>query len=737
MPRIASLLLRTAVAGPLVAGALCARTAGAQALPAPAAAGSLPTVVITDRPETADAEVESASRLGLGVRDTPASVEVLGRESLRALGIRSVTEAAAGATGVTGADFPAEPANFSMRGFANSQLNSLYNGIRIGPPNMTSRVMDVGALERIEFVKGSASLMSGEGASGGAVNFVTRRPHRGPIRNEIDLSAGSFGTLRTVFGSGGTSAIDTVDYRIDLSRIATDGFVDDTGALGWHLSGALDWYARPGLKLWGAVERKHDRSSPYWGTPLVSANAPGIVPARGLVSGTWVSPYSGTDLGAITIDARTLRTNYNVLDNRNVADETWLRGGFESRVAQGWMLRGQLYRYTAEREWRNNEVLAFDPASGRVDRERFFVAHDQTLVGAKLDLAHDGMLAGRPNQWVAALEWSDLDFLRPGAANFPTDRVDLIAPNRGLYGPLTTQLQTSRIRTVAAVLEDRWRITPGLAVLAGLRTESIGLDRTSTNAASLPRPGFPFSREWTPTTGRVGLTWDAQPGLTAYAQYATGTDVAANNLFLLRGDQPPELTRTRTVEVGLKGRTGPRAEWTLAAYDIERANVFAAQGGRALAEAGRLVSHGVEAAAVLRPSAAWRLWGNVALNRATYRDYDFAGGSFSGNAPPNAPRLVANAGASFRFEAGRPVELAAWVRHVGERFHSDANTVRLAAYTLLDASVTIELRPGTTLALRGRNLTGRVYAAWADPFYPDQILVGAPRSVELALRHVF
>ena len=711
------------------------RPARAQTPAAPSP--GLAPVVVSDRPEGLDGRVDAGSRLGLTVRETPASIEVLTAGALRELGLRSVTEAAAGVTGVTGADFPAEPANFSMRGLANSQLNSLYNGIRIGPPNMTSRVMDVGALERIEFLKGSASLMSGEGAAGGAINFVTRQPHRGPIRSEVDVSAGSFGTYRAGLGSGGTTAIDTVDYRFDLYGTSTDGFVDDTGAKGFHLSAAVDWYARPGLKLWGAFERKRDRSSPYWGTPLVSAGAPGIEPASGVVSGTYVSGFSGSDLGPVAVDRRTLRTNYNVLDNVNTADETWLRGGFEARLAEGWGLRGQLYRYAAEREWKNNEVLAFDPASGRIDRERFYVAHDQTLLGGKLDLVHDGRLAGRANQLVAALEWSDLDFVRPGAANFPSDRVSLLAPERGFYGPLTTQQQTSRIRTVAAVVEDRWRVTPTVALLAGLRTESIDLDRTSTNAAGASRAGFPFSVRWTPTTGRAGVTWDALPGLTAYGQYATGADVAANNLFLLRADQPPELARTRTVEVGLKGRAGTAGEWTVAAYDIERSNVYSAQGGRALADAGRLVSRGVEASATLRPSAAWRLWGNVALNRAEYRDYEFAGGSFSGNTPPNAPRVIANAGASYRFDAGRPVEVSAWARHVGERFHSDANTVRLAAYTLLDASVSVELRRGTTVLLRGRNLTDRVYAAWADPFYPDQILIGAPRSVEIALRHTF
>jgi iron complex outermembrane receptor protein len=31
-----------------------------------------------------------------------------------------------------------------------------------------------------------------------------------------------------------------------------------------------------------------------------------------------------------------------------------------------------------------------------------------------------------------------------------------------------------------------------------------------------------------------------------------------------------------------------------------------------------------------------------------------------------------------------------------------------------------------------RNLTNKQYAVWGDPFYPDQILLGAPRTYELA-----
>lgn len=129
------------------------------------------------------------------------------------------------------------------------------------------------------------------------------------------------------------------------------------------------------------------------------------------------------------------------------------------------------------------------------------------------------------------------------------------------------------------------------------------------------------------------------------------------------------------------------------------------------------------------------MWTQLAVNRARYEDFELANGtSFSGHTPPNAPKVMGGVGAAYRFTAGRPMQVSASLRHVGERFHSDANTVRLASYRVLDASWSVDVAPGTQLTLRGRNLTNRVYAAWADPFYPDQILLGAPRSFELALR---
>jgi iron complex outermembrane receptor protein len=706
-----------------------------------AAAAQKPVVPDAAAPTPLNSNVvaESASRLGLTVRETPATVEVISAETMREQGYRTVSEVAQGAVGVTAGDNPAEPSAFSMRGFTNSQINTLYNGIKIGPQNMTSRVMDTANLEAVEILKGPASLMSGEGAAGGAINFVTKQPHTGPIRNEADFSWDSLNSFRTHYGSGGSTNVQGLDYRFDISRSSLNGFADDTNTKTLDVSGQLNYRISDSLKVWGAIEYREDRGKAYWGAPLVPVAFSGSHATAGIVSGTYVAS-NGSNLGPITIDDRTFNTNYNVLDNRNVAQEVWLRGGFELKLAPDLTLKSQAYAYGAERSWFNNEVEAFNTATNTVDRSRFYVAHSQRLVGNITDLTWDANIAGFDNRLVTTLSSSYLDFVRPGAANFPGDSVELVDPDRGFYGLLTTKQQTARIDNEALSFEDRLKLTRTFSLIGGLRVEHIGLDRNSTDVNGLENANFPFSKSWAPVTGRIGYTWEAVPGLTFFSQYATGADISANNIFLLGPTQNLDLTTARTYETGVKHVLWDnRAEWSFSVYEILRKNVYAAAGGQTLNIAGRLESKGVELAGAIRPIEPLRLWGNIAYVDARYADYDFTGGSFSGNTPPNVPRIVANAGASWRFFTPWPVEIGITGRHVGDRYNSDANTVTMNAYTVGDLYAFVDI-PKTVfnavdqarLTFRVRNFTDKRYAIWGDPFYPDQILLGAPRTYEIS-----
>jgi iron complex outermembrane receptor protein len=110
--------------------------------------------------------------------------------------------------------------------------------------------------------------------------------------------------------------------------------------------------------------------------------------------------------------------------------------------------------------------------------------------------------------------------------------------------------------------------------------------------------------------------------------------------------------------------------------------------------------------------------------------------------PPNVAPIIVNAGASYRFEHWRwPTEVGASTRHVGPRFVFQDNLTTMDAYTTADAYAFVDI-PGRDVALpelktvrmtfRVRNLTNAIYAQWADPGLQDQILLGPPRTYEIA-----
>ena len=101
--------------------------------PAAPATPDTTTAPLVTTPLNTGAVAGSASRLGLPVLQTPASVEIVSQETMKEQGYRTTTETAAGAVGVLAGDAAGAPAGFQMRGFSFGQVNVLYNGISTGP----------------------------------------------------------------------------------------------------------------------------------------------------------------------------------------------------------------------------------------------------------------------------------------------------------------------------------------------------------------------------------------------------------------------------------------------------------------------------------------------------------------------------------------------------------------------------------------------------------------------------
>lgn len=750
----------TAKPGPAVSpgsqkSRMARRAAGRnRAAPVVAVPATQPSIGPVQTPLNTAAVDEVGSRLGLTARETPATVEVINQPRMQELGIRTTTDIAKAATGVTGGDAPGAPAIFSMRGFTGDQNSTLYNGIPIGPSTMTGRPMDTANLQQAEIIKGPDSLVAGLGATGGAINYVTKAPHTGPIVNEAFTSYDSFNGYRAGYGSGGSTLIDGLDYRFDISHFNDKGFIDDTYSKLSNVSGQLNYRVTDSLKIWGAAQYNQDKDRFYWGTPLVPANAPGIVPTPGVVSGVWSNYYLGGGTPSpVTVDARTLTTNYNVLDNHSDASELWLRSGLQWDISNNVSLRSQVYGYDAHRHWFNNEISSFDQTVGNfagaqsIYRERLALDHAQRLYGNITDLTVNSNIGGMDNRFVATVAASSNQFNVSQDTLFFNDYVDLLNPDRGLYGPRSDEKIYTHLDTASLSFEDRLKLTSTFALIGGIRFEDIKLARTRFDPDGVleSAKGYPFSTTFNPVTGRIGYTWDIAPGVMLYSQYATAADPTVANIFILAPSVPLLLTTSRTYETGAKVQSADkRVEVTFSAFDIERKNVYVPESGIVFNVAGKIASKGVEIAAAANPIGGLKLWGNVAFVQSRFVDFSYVDGagvlqSYSGNTPPNVPNFVANAGASYRFDTALPLEIGASMRHVGDRFNYQDNLVTMNAYTTFDAFVFVDIPKSyftgvekTRVSFRVRNLTNKLYAAWGDPGYPDQIILGAPRSYEVA-----
>lgn len=697
----------------------------------------------------------NSSRLGLPVVETPASVDIVTQQTMQDQGYRTSAEIAKGAVGVLDLDSAGAPANFSMRGFSFGAVNVLYNGISIGVASDTTRVMDTANLDQVEFLKGPSALMSGIMAVSGSVNYVSRQPTTGPIQNELDLSVDSLGTFRSHFGSGGSTGVQGLDYRFDATGSNINSFIDGDYRDLTDLSTQFNYHVNNNLTTFVAIDYKKDSGHAYWGTPLVPTSFAGPFATSGVVSGNMVNTFSGTTIGPLTVDSRTLTTNYNVADNATGAQELWLRGGFKWTPLNNVTVKDQVYYYQAKRNWIDSETYAFDDgsviAANTIDRDRFFVDHNQHVVGDNIDFLWDSRLFGMDNRLAAQLQVSGdwITFTEEGDPNdYPFDNVAVIDPVQGFYGAEFPNIRNKELDDVALAFEDRLKITPEFALIGGVRADDWTLKSNGTDFDGSIPDGEPFTQIWKPVSYRAAYTYEPIKDLVFYSMYATSYDPAAADVFSVNSSVPLALTSAQIYETGVKQLLWDnRAEWTFAAYDITRRNVYVPITDTTSALAGEIGTKGIELAGAVRPIDPLKLWGNLALTQARYENFntlDFNGNlvSWTGNTPSNVAPVIINAGASYRFEHWRwPVEIGGSVRHVGNRYLFEDDATTMDAYTTADVYAFVDI-PGRDLnwpdvknlriTFRVRNLTNTVYAAFSDPGYPDQVYLGDPRTYELA-----
>jgi iron complex outermembrane recepter protein len=733
------MLTHTSSRGRLLAIALMATGAASQALADDSdSATTLETITVTAaKIRSLEQFTPTGSRLGLSAQELPATLDVIDNDEMLGRGFVNVQQAADSQAGVTSGGSPGDQSQFSMRGFTGNQITTLRNGLYIGPSNMTTRDQNTFNVASVEILKGPASVLYGQGAIAGALNVVDKAPSFGDPQFEALASGGSFGTSNVGFG-GTTHFDDTVALRADFSRTATEGYVERDPSSTTEATVTALWKATATLDVQLTVDWLQDHPSDYYGTPLVPTSF-ATQPLTGVIS--------SSSTAGVALDRRMQFINYNVGDASIESHQIWPQLLLKWTPTAHLTLQNFAYYFHAHRSWIDSETYQFTTVdlngnplpSPQINRDRFYVFHQQDLIGDEGSATYKSALFGLPNTLVGGFDYSHLNFNR--IRGFPNnDLVDPFDPSPGLFGPLlqpgdlVPRASPTHWNDYAAFFEDVIDLAAPLKLVTGGRYDRLALDRQNFNTQGVELTNG-FTETYTSTNWRVGLVYNLNEYVTPYVSWTTGKDPpGTNNIFLVNAPEGQfALSSSHQVEAGVKARTPDgTADVTAAVYDIKKSNMLVQTGEETLANASQ-TSKGVELTSSFKLTRTWTVSANAAYTDSVYTSFTdpSTGSSYTDVQPANIPRWTANLWTSFRNVASLPLEVGGGVRYIGNRPGNTANTLILENYALFNAYASYEVKPGVLVTARGNNLFNKTYAQWADIYYPSELMLGEPRYWEL------
>lgn len=181
-------------------------------------AAALGAAILTTDPVAAQQrpfQISDTLRVEVGSRASPEmpvrtrSVEVISRERLALLPVRTVAEALRWSVGVELLARSPAQADVSIRGAGFEQVLVLVDGVRMSDPQTghfdLNLTVPLDQVERIEILRGPASAVYGADAVGGVVNVVTRTgSDRWQARVEAGSASSASAALTGAYGGEGT-----------------------------------------------------------------------------------------------------------------------------------------------------------------------------------------------------------------------------------------------------------------------------------------------------------------------------------------------------------------------------------------------------------------------------------------------------------------------------------------------------------------------------------------------------
>ncbi|MDB6095199.1 MAG: hypothetical protein JWM32_2761 [Verrucomicrobia bacterium] len=189
----------------------------------------------------------TATRIGIPIAKTPLNIQVVTAQLIEDQGVHDFQGMLRFTSGVNGDSLNRDAGtvnllgsgSFNIRGFVPNVF--LRNGFR-RPNNL---VMD--NAERVEIVKGPASVFFGQAAPGGLINVITRKP-LGQFAASVDYTYGDYNYNKARFDVS-TPLGKTAGFRLFVSREDSDDWRDYVYSRSTVVAPTLSWRVNDRLQL--------------------------------------------------------------------------------------------------------------------------------------------------------------------------------------------------------------------------------------------------------------------------------------------------------------------------------------------------------------------------------------------------------------------------------------------------------------------------------------------------------
>lgn len=645
-------------------------------------------------PPTAD-----VTRFDIPLRDLPRSVQIVPQEVIEDQAATRLRDALLNVSGVVqDGGFGGTSDQLNIRGFAAFR-EILRDGFRDQSENA---IFETSNIERIEVLKGPASILFGNLEPGGVINIVTEQPLSFP-RYEFDLGVGSFDFVRPTFDlSGPLTDNGALRYRLNAAYEYSDGFRDfDQNIERFFVSPVLALDIGDNTDLTLEFSYLDDER------PL----------DRGFVA-------IGRSVASLPID-RFLGEPNDIREAEAITAGYRLEHAFSDRLS----IRNA-FRYTSSdtRDFRA-EPLELDEETGILTRN--FRSNDDFNESYVLQTELNGQFATGPieHNVVFGIDVSRLTF-SGSQRRLPAG----ITPDINIFDPVYDQIPRPGLDDLTVVVRNGLRRTDNLGIFLQDQIDltnnlKLLLAGRFDLVAQISDDGLRDDSRQTPEafSPAVGLLYQPIEPLSVYFNFARsfqpnfGTQVDGSFLEPERGTQFEIGARSEFLDGGLTA--------SLALFRITKTNVAATDPNNPdfSIPTGEQRSQGVELDIVGRILPGWNIIASYAFIDAEITE-DISGLP-EGSRIQNVPKNNASLWTTYEIQRGdlQGLGFGLGLFFVGERAGDFEDTFDLPSYLRADASLFYE-RDNWRAAVNIQNLANTDYFI-ANNFGRVAIEPGAPLTV--------